>query len=159
MMFNPYTMFDDFVIDKIFQPVINFIWKLTGADGFKISKLVLVIIELYALSVMLSWGNDENKIFLGISVIMLCIISLGFIKEFDKETKDSHANPARKDRVIILWKILFTVCLIFSVGDMIFNTLYILFVFVVCCERPTGKKFDIKNKIKNLFFHKSVVGT
>lgn len=150
---------DDFLIDNIFQKISNFIFVWVGWDNFKVSRFFVLLFFIFSLinvSIDLYW----------VMVVldsMFVLFTIFYIVEVEVNQKEGVKNSKRFDLYIIFIKSIFIMPIVlnlimnydkFNLENLFFLLKYLsilFYTYFICCDKSTGKRKNLKKKIKNFF--------
>jgi hypothetical protein len=146
---------DDFLIDRVYQRISDFIWDKTEMSCFKLARISLVISQIAFLTEEIFQENQKlGWIIFGYFLVTISLIGgMITIKQFESLAKDNFANIVRVMPGMIAFRLYFMAFTLLCCFSSFFQWVYPItlassYYFVACQKRPPAKK---KVKIPAMF--------
>ena len=110
--------FDDFIIDRLLQPVVDVIWHLTGSTRYDMARLCAVLMVISGLAPCVAYratsAGSQIVLVVAITAWLYWIVSR-IVNRYEERDGSSTADVMPAARAALRWtRIFFLVCVAFA---------------------------------------------
>lgn len=152
-LLDSFVRFDDFLIEKVFTPIAEWVFAHLGITNYRLSKYLCGLTIAISFYEIFNYYNDHKYSTVAVDILLLIILSAVLRKIIHSDGVPPgtasiyrHNYPGRF--IVFVLNIITTMMMNAPISTIMMSNLLVLVFYFMACDTPRGDRFVFKTGVR-----------